>query len=47
MKLYVGNLIYTMTESELGSLFSSHGSVSSAKIINDHITRKTNCFGYV
>ena len=47
MKLYVGNLIYTMTESELGSLFSSHGSVSSAKIINDHITRQSKCFGYV
>ena len=47
MKLYVGNLIYTMTNSELGDLFSSHGSVVSASIINDHFTRQSKCFGYV
>ena len=47
MKLYVGNLIYTMTDSELGALFSSHGSVVSARIINDYFTRQSKCFGYV
>ncbi len=47
MKLYVGNLIYTMTNSELGALFSSHGPVVSASIINDHFTRQSKCFGYV
>ena len=47
MKLYVGNLIYTMTDAELGLLFSSHGSVVSASIINDHFTRQSKCFGYV
>ena len=47
MKLYVGNLIYTMTDAELGSLFSCHGSVVSACIINDHFTRQSKCFGYV
>ena len=47
MKLYVGNLNHTMTDTDLGSLFSSHGSVVSAKIINDHFTRQSKCFGYV
>jgi RNA recognition motif-containing protein len=47
MELYVGNLIYTMTDSELKTLFSSHGSVVSARIINDHFTRQSKCFGYV
>lgn len=47
MQIYVGNLIYTMTDSELGKLFSSHGSVISARIINDHFTRQSKCFGYV
>ncbi len=47
MELYVGNLIYTMTDSELRTLFSTHGSVVSARIINDHFTRQSKCFGYV
>ncbi len=47
MELYVGNLIYTMTDSDLRTLFSSHGSVVSARIINDHFTRQSKCFGYV
>jgi len=47
MELYVGNLIYTMTDSELRELFSSHGSVIKARIINDHFTRQSKCFGYV
>lgn len=47
MKLYVGNLIYTMTDFELEALFSAHGSVVSVNIINDHFTRQSKCFGYV
>lgn len=47
MKLFVGNLLYTMTNAELGALFSSHGSVVSARIINDHFTRQSKCFGFV
>jgi len=47
MKLYVGNLTYTMTNLELGNLFTPHGSVVSARIINDHFTRQSKCFGYV
>jgi RNA recognition motif-containing protein len=47
MKLYVGNLIHTMTESQLGDLFSLYGQVERALIITDHFTRQSKCFGYV
>lgn len=47
MKLYVGNLTYSMTELELEELFSSHGLVKSVNIITDHFTRQSKCFGYV
>jgi len=47
MKLYVGNLAYNMTNGDLGNLFSPHGSVVSARIISDHFTRQSKCFGYV
>jgi RNA recognition motif-containing protein len=32
-KLYVGNLNYAVTEEELETLFSAHGSVKSVKVI--------------
>ena len=32
-KLYVGNLNYSVTESQLEELFNGHGTVSSTKII--------------
>lgn len=47
MKLYVGNLCYTMTETELGSLFIPHGSILKVNLISDHYTRQSKCFGYV
>ncbi len=47
MKLYVGNFTHTMTETELKKLFSSHGFVKSVRIITDHFTRQSKCFGYV
>ena len=47
MKLYVGNLSYTMTETDLGALFSPHGSVLKVNLISDHFTRQSKCFGYV
>ena len=47
MKLYVGNLIYNMTEAELNDLFSPYGNVKSARIITDHYTRQSKNFGYV
>ena len=47
MKLYVGNLAHTMTETELKKLFSIHGFVNKVNIITDHFTRQSKCFGYV
>lgn len=47
MKIYVGNLLYTMTAPELKKLFSIHGLVKSAHIVTDHFTRQSKCFGYV
>ncbi len=47
MKLYVGNLTHTMTDSELSKLFSTCGTVKTARIITDHYTRQSKNFGYV
>ncbi len=47
MRLYVGNLVYNMTETELNDLFSPYGNVKSARIITDHYTRQSKNFGYV
>jgi RNA recognition motif-containing protein len=47
MKLYVGNLCYTMTETDLGALFIPHGSVLKVNLISDYFTRQSKCFGYV
>ncbi len=34
-KLYVGNFSYSVTDEQLEELFSSHGTVESAKVIGD------------
>lgn len=47
MKLYVGNLCYSMTETELDALFSPHGEVLKVNIIRAHYTRQSKGFGYV
>ncbi|MBU0729757.1 MAG: RNA-binding protein [Proteobacteria bacterium] len=47
MKLYVGNLMYNMTDIELSNLFSTYGAVVNAQIITDHYTRQSKNFGYV
>jgi len=47
MELYVGNLNHTITELDLRKLFSCHGHVKSARIVTDHFTRQSKCFGYV
>jgi RNA recognition motif-containing protein len=47
MKLYVGNLPYSMTDSDLQSLFEQHGSVQSAQVIIDRDTGRSKGFGFV
>ena len=47
IKLYVGNLPHSMTETELNELFSEAGHVVSAKIITDRQTGQPRGFGFV
>ena len=46
-KLYVGNLSYDMSSSDLEQLFSQHGTVESAQIIEDRATGRSKGFGFV
>jgi RNA recognition motif-containing protein len=47
MKLYVGNLSYHTTDSDLESLFSAHGEVAEAHVIIDRDTGRSRGFGFV
>ena len=46
-KLYVGNLSYGVTDSQLEQLFSAHGAVQSAQVIMDRDTGRSKGFGFV
>jgi RNA recognition motif-containing protein len=46
-KLYVGNLSYDVTGAELNTMFTPHGTVSSAEIIQDRETGRSKGFGFV
>ncbi len=46
-KLYVGNLPYTVSDSDLQRMFEAHGSVVSAQIIMDRDTGRSKGFGFV
>src|SRR5215468_2551377 len=46
-KLYVGNLSYGVTDSDLTKLFEPHGTVESAQIIMDRDTGRSKGFGFV
>ncbi|KAG5252993.1 ribonucleoprotein [Salix suchowensis] len=46
-KLYVGNLPYSMTSSELAEVFGEAGRVFSAQVIFDRVTDRSRGFGFV
>ena len=46
-KLYVGNLGYDVSSSDLEQLLSSHGTVESAEVISDRMTGRSKGFGFV
>src|SRR5262245_44360188 len=46
-KLYVGNLSYDVTDSELSKMFEAHGTVESAQVIMDRDTGRSKGFGFV
>ncbi|WP_045212335.1 RNA recognition motif domain-containing protein [Desulfonatronovibrio magnus] len=45
--LYVGNLPWSTTETQLKDLFAQYGEVTSAKIIEDRETGRSRGFGFV
>jgi RNA recognition motif-containing protein len=46
-KLYVGNLAYGVSDSDLQQLFEAHGTVQSAQVIMDRETGRSKGFGFV
>ena len=46
-KLYVGNLSYDVTNSDLEQLCAPHGTVQSAEVIQDRDTGRSKGFGFV
>ncbi len=46
-KLYVGNLSYDVSSSDLEALLSAHGTVLSAEVISDRMTGQSKGFGFV
>ncbi len=47
MNIYVGNLDYGVTESELRDAFSEFGEVSSVNLITDKFSGQSKGFGFV
>jgi RNA recognition motif-containing protein len=46
-KLYVGNLSYSVSSSDLEQLLGQHGTVESAEVITDRATGQSKGFGFV
>ena len=47
MNIYVGNLTYSVTDSDLQEAFEAHGSVDRAKVILDRETGRSRGFGFI
>lgn len=46
-KLYVGNLSYDISKTDLEQMFAAHGTVASAQVISDRETQRSKGFGFV
>ena len=46
-KLYVGNMSYDVSSSDLEQMLSAHGTVQSAEVIQDRSTGQSKGFGFV
>ncbi|MFH1749082.1 MAG: RNA-binding protein [Planctomycetota bacterium] len=46
-KVYIGNLSFDMSSSDLESLFTQYGTVASAQVIEDRETGRGKGFGFV
>lgn len=47
MKIYVGNLAYTVTDEDLKKAFEAFGTVDSANVIKDQHSNRSKGFGFV
>ena len=47
MKIYVGNLPFSMTQAELGALFAPFGEIGSTTIVTDKYSGRSRGFGFV
>ncbi len=47
MNIYVGNLSYSLSESELRDAFENFGAVSTVKVLSDRETGRSRGFGFV
>jgi RNA recognition motif-containing protein len=46
MNLYVGNLAWGVTDQDLHQLLSQYGTVISAKVVTDKVTKRSRGFGF-
>ncbi len=46
-KIYVGNLSYNLSNTQLEDIFAQYGSVQSARVITDRDTGRSKGFGFV
>lgn len=47
MKLYVGNLPFTVSDTDLNETFSAFGEVSSVALMTDRFSGRSKGFGFV
>lgn len=47
MKMYVGNLSWSVTQADLEALFATYGAVRSAEVIMDRETGRSRGFAFV
>jgi len=47
MKLYVGNLPFSVDDEKLKELFSAHGKIEEATVIKDRFSGRSKGFGFV
>ena len=47
MKMYVGNLPWSVGDSELNDLFAEFGTVESASVVTDRESGRSRGFGFV
>ena len=47
MDIYVGNLPYDVSDSDLQQLFENYGTVASARVVMDRATGRAKGFGFV